>query len=172
MNPVLWALRPFRHYADFSGRSPRAEYWWYVLAVSVVGFILGLIDGALLGGPIFGNYGPLGLTFTLAIIVPGVALTARRLHDIDRSAWWCLLKVSGYTLSFWFAAGAKEQIQAMPEFGPATSNVLVSLFFIALLVFVCVGITYFVFLVTPGTEGENGYGPDPYGPDHLEQVFA
>jgi uncharacterized membrane protein YhaH (DUF805 family) len=69
----------FRKYADFTGRAVRSEYWWFVLFVFVVYAILAAL------------YRPLGLVFDLAIILPHLAVGARRLHDTDRSAWWLLI---------------------------------------------------------------------------------
>ncbi|MFL6728511.1 MAG: DUF805 domain-containing protein [Sphingomicrobium sp.] len=60
MSPIGWAVRPIRHYADFKGRSPRAEYWWFALAVSILGFLFSLIDKAV-GEPVVGIYGPIYL---------------------------------------------------------------------------------------------------------------
>lgn len=172
MTPLDWAVLPFKHYADFTGRSPRAEYWWYLLAVSVVGFLLGLVDRTLLVSLRFANYGPLGLAFTLAIIVPGLAVMARRMHDVDRSGWWSLVKAFGYAVSFWVAAGARQQLQGLPAMSQAMSNVLISVFIIALTVLICAVIAFYAFLMTRGTVGPNRYGPDPYGRNDLEEVFA
>ena len=48
MSPIAWAVRPLKRYADFEGRSPRAEYWWFVLAV-LIGEIVAMIFDALIG---------------------------------------------------------------------------------------------------------------------------
>ena len=77
--------RAFRNYFGFSGRSTRAEYWWWVLFVSVAPTILGVV------GAIIGVGGILNGLFSLVTLVPGFALGARRLHDINKSGWWLLL---------------------------------------------------------------------------------
>lgn len=84
-------------YATFSGRAARPEYWWWVLATVILFFVLGLIDGALVA-PMMGfeafepNAGqPLSVIASLALLVPNLAVAARRLHDTDRSGWWLLL---------------------------------------------------------------------------------
>jgi len=69
----------FRKYVDFSGRALRSEYWYFVLFVVIVLIGLNMI------------FRPLAVAFNLAIILPHLAVGARRLHDIDRSAWWLLL---------------------------------------------------------------------------------
>src|SRR4051794_40906549 len=94
MTPVDWAKRPLQKYADFSGRAPRAEYWWYALALIVAGIVLGIIEGMVgLKGMVFGIYGPFTLLIWLGTIVPSLAVGIRRLHDTDRSGWWMLLVV-------------------------------------------------------------------------------
>lgn len=78
----------FQRYADFSGRSTRAECWWWILFSSVVGAALFIAD-TLTGNSSLG--GLLDTLFTLATIIPSLALGARRLHDINRTGWWLLL---------------------------------------------------------------------------------
>jgi uncharacterized membrane protein YhaH (DUF805 family) len=87
-----WATLPLKRYADFSGRSRRKEYWFFVLGVFIVAILLSIIEGAVgLSGMIGGAYGPLTALFFLAIIVPGIAVQVRRFHDQDKSGWWVLI---------------------------------------------------------------------------------
>jgi uncharacterized membrane protein YhaH (DUF805 family) len=69
-----------RDYANFSGRSPRSEYWWFHLFCSLV-----LIFGIVL---LFFD-----LLIALALILPLVAVNIRRLHDLDKSGWWILIGI-------------------------------------------------------------------------------
>jgi uncharacterized membrane protein YhaH (DUF805 family) len=71
-------------YATFSGRARRSEHWWFVLAYSVVNVVASIVD-AQLGSAI------LEVVLVLALLVPGLAVMVRRLHDIGRSAWWALI---------------------------------------------------------------------------------
>ena len=94
MTPLDWAKRPIQKYADFSGRAPRAEYWWYALALVVAYFVMSILERIVgLNDLVLGVYGPLTLLVALGTIVPGLAVSVRRLHDTDRSAWWLLLLV-------------------------------------------------------------------------------
>ena len=84
----------FQHYFDFKGRSTRSEYWWWLLFVVLAGIALTIVD---MGIGTF-NYesgdGLLSGLFKLATLIPGLALGARRLHDINKSAWWLLMWLS------------------------------------------------------------------------------
>lgn len=75
----------FNKYIDFSGRAARSEFWWYTLFIVVGGIVTSAIDG-MLGMAMAVN----GL-FSLATLLPSISVTARRLHDTDRSGWWMLL---------------------------------------------------------------------------------
>jgi uncharacterized membrane protein YhaH (DUF805 family) len=80
----------FKNYVAFSGRSSRGAYWWWVLVAIIVSIVLAIVDTAILQTP----PGAIGLTgglFSLATLLPGIALSFRRLHDVDKSAWWLLL---------------------------------------------------------------------------------
>lgn len=72
------------HYADFAGRARRREFWMFMLINFVISFVLGLVLG-------LAHLGPLSNLYLLAVLVPSLALGARRLHDTGRSGWWQLL---------------------------------------------------------------------------------
>jgi uncharacterized membrane protein YhaH (DUF805 family) len=83
----------FKRYADFSGRARRSEYWFWVLFTTLASFALSIIDSAVFGSQHSSSYsgGPFELIFSLATLIPSLAVTWRRLHDINRSAWWVLI---------------------------------------------------------------------------------
>src|SRR5947208_688023 len=95
LSPIGWAIRPLKKYAVFSGRAPRAEYWWYVLGSTVIGLTVAVVE-QLTFGAVYGDEGPLGLLLSIALLLPGAAVTVRRIHDIDRSGWWFLLNIWSY----------------------------------------------------------------------------
>lgn len=79
-------------YATFSGRAPRSEFWWFFLFVFLCNAILGVIDSALFGtAPDGAPVSILGAVFSLAVLLPNIAVGVRRLHDRDMSGWWLLL---------------------------------------------------------------------------------
>nr|WP_264185535.1 DUF805 domain-containing protein [Roseicella aerolata] len=78
----------FRKYADFTGRARRSEYWWFFLFNLLMQIATGLVDAVLFGAE---GQGLINLLYGLGVLLPGIAVGARRLHDIDRSGWWLLL---------------------------------------------------------------------------------
>jgi uncharacterized membrane protein YhaH (DUF805 family) len=72
------------NYASFSGRARRSEYWWFALFNLIVSIIASIID-AIIGTPI------LALIIGLALLLPGLGLSFRRLHDTGRAGWWILI---------------------------------------------------------------------------------
>lgn len=103
-----WMILPLKRYAEFSGRSRRMEYWMFILLTIIVGVVLAgpsyfsivsaaMTDPAALDTDPFGGLGILGMgslglfgLFYLAILIPSIAVTVRRLHDRDMSGWWYL----------------------------------------------------------------------------------
>ena len=91
MTPIDWATRPLKKYADFSGRAPRAEYWWFYLALIIAYVVVMILDSMIGTGTAVGPYGILVVVLMLAVLVPSIAAGVRRLHDTDRSGWWMLI---------------------------------------------------------------------------------
>ena len=71
-------------YATFSGRARRSEYWYFTLFNVIVSFVAGILD-AVIGVP------ATQVLVGLALLLPGLAVSVRRLHDIGRSGWWLLI---------------------------------------------------------------------------------
>lgn len=80
-----WYLGVLKKYAEFSGRARRKEYWMFFLFNFIIALVLGVIEG------IIGSAGILGIVYALAVLVPSLAVGARRLHDTGRSGWWLLI---------------------------------------------------------------------------------
>ncbi|MGS0689426.1 DUF805 domain-containing protein [Shewanella sp. 0m-8] len=86
-----WYLLAFKKYFDFSGRSRRKEYWMFALFNIIFSIVLSVLD------TLFGTMNletGLGLfsgLYALAVFIPGLALSVRRLHDINKSGWWLLI---------------------------------------------------------------------------------
>ena len=83
-------ISALKKYAGFSGRSRRAEYWYFVLFSTLIGIGASTLDAFLYGLESEASVTP-SLFISLAITVPSIAVGVRRLHDIDKSGWWLLL---------------------------------------------------------------------------------
>ena len=83
----------FRKYAVFSGRSSRQEYILFYIFITLVPFLLGVIE-ELLGFFPSTDYTIFGIIFNLAVFLPTWAVTIRRLHDVNRSGWWILINLT------------------------------------------------------------------------------
>jgi uncharacterized membrane protein YhaH (DUF805 family) len=162
-----WMLLPLKRYAQFSGRSRRKEYWMYTLFIILVGIALSIVDSILgLGGrgamtadtsstgAVYGAFVSRGLLanlFSLATLIPSLAVGVRRLHDTNRSGWWLLAMFVPYILGvLLFAVGAVS-----------VSSLLMIVGGIAFLVGGILAIVLLVWYCTAGTPGPNDYGPDP-----------
>ena len=90
----------FSKYADFSGRASRSEYWWWFLFL-----VLGTIAASIVSDTV-------SALFSLATVVPSLAVGCRRLHDIDKSGWFQLLNlvpVIGWIIVvYWAVQEGKE----------------------------------------------------------------
>jgi uncharacterized membrane protein YhaH (DUF805 family) len=82
----------FRNYVNFSGRAPRSEYWFWSLFTSLVSLAAGIFDLAIAAGT---GFSPFSTIAGLGLILPGIAVSVRRLHDLDRTGWWLLLIFTG-----------------------------------------------------------------------------
>lgn len=132
---------------SFQGRINRAKYWLAVLIFFVVGIILAII-GFIIGHG--GVYQLLSFVVDVAIFIAGLAVSAKRLHDHDKSAWWLLLfNVAPALLA---ATGIALAIGSS-SWAPATIFGLAALA-IVVWAFVLLG-------CLRGTVGPNSYGPDP-----------
>ena len=87
-----WYLKVLKqHYADFGGRARRQEYWMFVIINMVIGFLIMIGSGAAAYATGIGSIGTLSLLYQLAVLVPGLAVSVRRMHDIGKSGWLLLL---------------------------------------------------------------------------------
>ena len=80
-----WYKKVLRSYAVFEGRAQRKEFWMFLLFNVLVTFALHLIDAVMVHVPL------LSVIYSIAILVPYIAVGVRRLHDTDRAGWWLLV---------------------------------------------------------------------------------
>lgn len=146
-------------YVGFSGRARRSEYWYWTLATILVTIAVALFESAL--GIRYDDSGPISTVLGLAIFLPGLAVTFRRLHDTGRSGWW----VGGFYLAiivFVFVA-VTMAFGVGTDVGNASSmlagfGVLTLLFFLGLFIY---AIVLLIFMCQDSHTGPNKYGPNP-----------
>jgi uncharacterized membrane protein YhaH (DUF805 family) len=109
-------------YVGFSGRARRSEYWYFFLFYVIVAIVIGIID-AIIGSTV------LGVILSLAFLLPSLAVTMRRLHDIGRAGWWILIgliPLIGAIVLIVFACQdsqpGENQYGPSPKYGPALGS--------------------------------------------------
>ena len=107
-----WYIDVIKKYAVFNGRARRKEYWYFFLFNLLISFVIGF--GEVLTGisdPDTG-YGLFSTIYTFAVLIPGIAVSVRRLHDTNRSGWWLLIVliplIGAIILLVFFASDSKS----------------------------------------------------------------
>ena len=106
----------FENYANFSGRSSRSAYWYWFLFAILVSIVANIVDAAI-GAPI------LTIITGLGLLLPGLAVAIRRLHDTGRSGWWILIgliPIVGFIVLIVFYV--QESDQGPNEYGPPPAD--------------------------------------------------
>lgn len=114
-----WYLEALKKYAVFGGRARRKEYWYYVLFSILISIVLMIIDGVTGTLSLEVGMGLLGGIYTLAVLIPGTAVSVRRLHDTDHSGWWlsiALLPLIGAIVLLVFMV--RDSQQGQNQYGP------------------------------------------------------
>ena len=166
-----------RKYADFSGRATRAEYWWWALATTIASMAFSAVDtfiAAFSGGY---SFSPLGTIFSLAVLLPSLAVTSRRLHDIGRTGWWQLawyiiaiigwialavglvIVIIGLAFGGYFEVDSVEQFFSNLPYESWVPLLIGGL--IVLAINLAVFIWAILWLARQGQTGPNRFGPDP-----------
>jgi uncharacterized membrane protein YhaH (DUF805 family) len=135
-----WYLEVLKKYAVFSGRARRKEYWMFWLFNWIIGFVLYFIENIAGIAPESGRV--LMILYTLAVLLPTLAVAVRRLHDTGRSGWWLLIMLA-------------VAVRRLHDPGRSGWWLLTS--FVAIIG----GIVLLVFLVQDSQPAENQYGPNP-----------
>ena len=95
---MSWYLKVLKKYAVFSGRARRKEFWYFELFNFIIYIVLSLLQILLLLLapspsllPLVLGFGVLSWIYSLAVLIPSIAVTVRRLHDTGRSGWWIFI---------------------------------------------------------------------------------
>ncbi len=97
-----WYIKVIKNYVTFKGRARRKEYWFFILFNVIISIALTLLDSLLFGETSIDNVGILhtvnidnasilSTIYSLAIFLPSLAVSVRRLHDTGRTGWWLLI---------------------------------------------------------------------------------
>lgn len=152
-------LDPFRRWRDYSGRARRREFWTYAFLTFAAMKAAGFLED-LLGLTSVNDAGEtdasLRAIVLLGLMIPGLAVSVRRLHDSDRAGWWLLLPVAPLLIVI---AGVIGGFDSDALFWPAAATGVGGP--LVLLGLMCI----------PGTRGPNRFGADPR-PDSLADIFA
>jgi uncharacterized membrane protein YhaH (DUF805 family) len=105
-NPLVgyWKRVVLERYAQFTGRSGRAEFWWYFLAALIIGIVFNVLIA------IASAFWIIYVIYGLAVLIPGIAVGIRRLHDTDKTGWWLLIGLVPFVgiivlIVFWATEG-------------------------------------------------------------------
>ena len=85
-------LEVLKKYAEFDGRARRSEYWYFTLFSIIISIALGVL-GAAMKSELLGNI------YSLAVLVPSIAVAIRRMHDVGKSGWYCLIPIYNLILA-------------------------------------------------------------------------
>ncbi|MEK7511677.1 MAG: DUF805 domain-containing protein [Patescibacteria group bacterium] len=111
-------LAVLKKYAVFKGRATRSEYWFFVLFNFIISIVLGIV-AALIGD----NFNIIGMLYGLAVLIPGIAVSVRRLHDVGKSGWMLFLSLIPIIGFIWLlvlmVTGSNE---GENKYGPKPSN--------------------------------------------------
>lgn len=96
-----WYIKALKKYAVFTGRARRKEYWMFFLFNLIFGLVASLLDMVIFSMP-FSGYGPVFVVYGVAVLVPGLAVAVRRLHDVGKSGWYYLIILIPIAGAIWF----------------------------------------------------------------------
>ena len=112
----------FNKYGSINGRATRSEYWYWALFVFLVSIFTFVIDINLLGSSIYDEFTPLNSIWTLVVLIPGITVTVRRLHDVNRSGWWIFIIFTVIGIIPYFYWLVKGSDVTENSFGPSSLN--------------------------------------------------
>ncbi len=113
----------FENYANFKGRARRSEYWYFTLANVIIGIILAVVDNTL--GLTFegSTSGPIGSLYSLLVLLPGIAVLVRRLHDVGKSGWFFFIALIPLAGIIWLLVVlCREGDDHTNDYGPDPKN--------------------------------------------------
>jgi uncharacterized membrane protein YhaH (DUF805 family) len=151
------------NYVTFAGRARRAEYWWFYLFTLLVGLATAVID-AVLNTAFNNEIGIVGTLTSLGLLLPTMAVTARRLHDTGRTGWWMLLPVVPLFATILVAAATAFVTLFSTDTDGGLAIGMSVLLVACVLATLAAAVTLLVFLCLDSNPGPNKFGPSPKQP--------
>lgn len=144
---MKWIIAPLRKYADFSGRAGLAEFWVFMIAVSVLSYVARWVDG--MDGDRVEVVSNLGMGMAefvvwLLFLLPSLTVSVRRLHDSGRAGWWMLLFYLPWISKVIWAHNPEMQLVAIGALAAG-------------------GLALLVLFLLPGQRDSNMFGPPTRG---------
>ncbi len=147
----------FANYANFNGRSTRAEFWWAMLFVFLVSLVFRVIDVNILSTIV-----------SLALLVPNLAVLTRRFHDINKSGWWVLViwavEIVGAIILFTALGSALLNAESNPDNMILAVKAHIGMVSLGYIIILAAVIWQIIWCCKPSGP-DNQYGVDPYGED-------
>jgi|TARA_Y100000294_G_scaffold177588_1_gene203610 uncharacterized membrane protein YhaH (DUF805 family) len=114
---MKWYLKVVKdNYTNFKDRASRQEYWMFFLFNIIFVFAISFIEGFLYGFGILGYYSSiLSNIYTLAILIPSIAVGVRRMHDTGKSGWFLLIPIYNLILAVTSGESGENKYGAVPE---------------------------------------------------------
>ncbi|NJB81553.1 DUF805 domain-containing protein [Wenyingzhuangia aestuarii] len=114
-----WYLKVLKQYADFNGRARRKEYWMFFLFNIIISWVLQGI--AITSG--FSLIGYIASIYSLAVLLPGIGVSIRRLHDVNKSGWFMFIALIPLVGMIWLIVVlATEGDKGPNQYGPDPKN--------------------------------------------------
>ena len=104
-NTMNYYIKVLQNYANFNGRARRSEYWYFVLFNFIISIVLGFIAGAI-------GFELLVTLYSLAVLIPSIAVGVRRMHDVGKSGWFILIPIYNLVLA------CTDSLAGDNEYGP------------------------------------------------------
>ncbi len=172
---MKWFLMAMKNYAGFTGRARRKEFWWFIVFYFLFSIVTHILDH-MLGlnfSPQITSSGWIGTLYSLVVLIPSLAVTVRRFHDIGKSGWvyarFCIAGFlgicvfMGYFMVTLMKNADMEDLQEGiidPSVFTGTFFMMVGLFMLFLLVLV---VWQLIYLFRDSQYGDNKWGPNPKG---------
>lgn len=109
-------LKVLQNYANFNGRARRAEYWYFFLFNTIASIVVGIIGGLL-------DFKLLGNLYSLAVLLPSIAVAVRRMHDVGKSGWFILIPIYNFILAVTEGDAGENEYGPDPK-GQSNSDLL------------------------------------------------